>query len=1082
MSPFQLSPFQLSPFQLSPLSTMSFNGLDGAGISGTDINFAELGLSEILSGEVKVAGFSANRGLKDEAVLVRTDVAGTQVFAIVVGSNGAHSLAPYTLQIETSMPYDQAALDTGLAGCQPRTVSEGVGPGFGLPYSASLDPTTLLVTQAGRLGASDGAFWNTLKSLADHSAINGKIVSAPISAYAAWDNDPCSVEAANEVTDAIRDMILNELQSNPSIEFVVLVGSDDVVPFRRVADDTIVSNERHYLMSSFLRPGSPLFASVQQGYNLSDDFYVDVEPSPWQGRALFIPDLPIGRLVETPSEIAAAAQAFLNSNGQLNPISGFVTGYDFFKDGSEAMANALGAKLATNTLVNDQWSADQLRCKYLGRDSGTYTNCGPQVPGVNGINAHYTHFAALSAGGFTSGVSTDFLTSKEVAAPQGNAPSLERVLVFTMGCHAGLNVPSGSESAADPGLGIDSGLDFAQAMAIQRAIYVASTGYGLGDDEGIGGTERLMLNFAQELMKSGATAGTALVQAKHRYLGSLSAMTVYDEKSSIQTTLYGLPQYAVNAPAGPGTVTSNPSPAFQTTPRALGKLGLSGFGGSNSPSLFRALSIQQQAPQGLSVTPIFQAVSTANGTYYTVGGDAQATAGRPIQPRVLFEDITGGSQDPAHGVLITGGLFSDQENLNPVIARPTIEWEQNVSEPQTCLPAFWPSQLASVNTLDVGGGLLQTLVVIPGQFRCTSEGAPTVIGTQRLFNSLALELQRSPSSDFEAPIITSLDAQQGEAGALALTVRATDPSGISRIVVLVINEALGTLTSLEPGFSEGAPGAFTLTIPEPGENTLVLQVVDGAGNVAAATGKGANLSVITLAAAAEATVNENSPITLSATVTNFASLTGPVSYSWEFGDGAFATGQTADGTIAAVHTYPDDNPTGTPSDEYVTTLKVTDAAGGIGTANTVVTVLNVVPVVTPTSVTSPINEDGVANLAGSFTDVGVQDTHTATVNWGDGTIEPLPIVQGAGSGTYAASHRYLDDNPTGTPSDNYTITVTVTDDDTGAGTGAIIVTVNNVAPTVEAGPDQLASEGQTVSLASTLFHDIGTLDTHTATI
>src|SRR5438105_6219261 len=35
--------------------------------------------------------------------------------------------------------------------------------------------------------------------------------------------------------------------------------------------------------------------------------------------------------------------------------------------------------------------------------------------------------------------------------------------------------------------------------------------------------------------------------------------------------------------------------------------------------------------------------------------------------------------------------------------------------------------------------------------------------------------------------------------------------------------------------------------------------------------------------------------------------------------------------------------------------------------------------------------------------------------------------------TFSADHQYLDDNPTGTASDNVPVTVTVTDDDTGTG-------------------------------------------------
>ena len=43
-------------------------------------------------------------------------------------------------------------------------------------------------------------------------------------------------------------------------------------------------------------------------------------------------------------------------------------------------------------------------------------------------------------------------------------------------------------------------------------------------------------------------------------------------------------------------------------------------------------------------------------------------------------------------------------------------------------------------------------------------------------------------------------------------------------------------------------------------------------------------------------------------------------------------------------------------------------------------------------------------------------------------------------------HKYLDDNPTETPSDVYPITITLTDDDGGVATASTSVRVNNVAP------------------------------------
>ena len=1064
ISPFQLSPFQLSPFQLSPLSTMSFNGVDGDEISGTDIDFAELGLGDIVSGNVKIAGFSANRGTEAETVLIRVDAPGTQVFVVVVGSNEAYSLSPYSLQIEASIPFDQAVLAADLdpelypelaaiCGGEPRV--QGSYPLTTLKGDSALDgddiPLTLIVTQRERFISMYGqSAWDDtlakLTELADHQAVDGKIISLPSSIYDVWDTDTCSVPNANTVSDAIRTEILSQLDVNATIRYVVLTGDDDIVPFRRVPDETTISSERYYLMGSFLKAGSPLFASIQQGYNLTDDFYVDIQPSPWQGRALYVPDRAIGRLVETPGEIRAAAQAFLDSNGQLDPDTAFVSGYDFFTDGSLKMAEELSAVLSTNALINDSWSIEDLRCQYLGVSDG---DPACVISGVNAVNAHYTHYAAVSAGGYNgaNGLDlTDYISSAEVA---GSPESLAGTIVYTMGCHAGLNVPDWSAIAADPGLGIDPALDFVQAMARQRAIYIASTGYGLGDDEGLGGTERLLAIFSGELVQGDVVAGGALVTAKQRYLNSLSTMTVYDEKSSIQTTFYGMPQYTV-LPI-----------VVESTSQAT----------------------EQASVDTAQIAPVLTEIVTTDGSYYTADGDAQSTAGRPIQPRVVIDLDTDPINGPVHGALILGNSFQDIEPFDPVITRPTTEWESDTAEPQTCLPSHWPSELATVNSLETADGLIQSLVVVPGQFRCTSGEVSPITGTQRIYESTTLELLRSTSLDFGAPAVGGLDIQPAAGAEIEFTIDAGDPSGIERIVVLRINSTTGqTSVAADVTTTDPSAGSFTVAIPAPGDDALLIQVVDGAGNVATATGKGANLTVITVITEPDVSVNENTELWLNATVDNFETLTPPVSYIWEFGDGIFATGQTSNGQISVSHVYPDDDPTGTPSDQYETTLKVTDAAGGIGNAATTVTVVNVVPDVVILTTVSPIDEDGYSTVTGEFTDISNLDTHTATIDWGDGTVGPLPIVQSAGSGTFAGSHQYLDDDPSGTESDVYTVTVTVTDDDTGSGIAQAPIVVNNLSPTVDAGPDQTATEGAVVSLVGVLFNDVGTLDTHSATI
>lgn len=158
-------------------------------------------------------------------------------------------------------------------------------------------------------------------------------------------------------------------------------------------------------------------------------------------------------------------------------------------------------------------------------------------------------------------------------------------------------------------------------------------------------------------------------------------------------------------------------------------------------------------------------------------------------------------------------------------------------------------------------------------------------------------------------------------------------------------------------------------------------------------------------------------------------------------------------------------------------------SGGLGNSASIdLSVDNVAPSLDPLSLSSPvINENGSVTVSGTFTDPGTLDTHEVVIDWGDGssaTVINLPL----GARSFSATHQYLDDNPTGTPSDDYTITATVTDDDTGVGSNTETVTVNNVAPVITTFTTDSpfcggADENEMVT-ATLDFTDAGSLDTH----
>jgi hypothetical protein len=71
-------------------------------------------------------------------------------------------------------------------------------------------------------------------------------------------------------------------------------------------------------------------------------------------------------------------------------------------------------------------------------------------------------------------------------------------------------------------------------------------------------------------------------------------------------------------------------------------------------------------------------------------------------------------------------------------------------------------------------------------------------------------------------------------------------------------------------------------------------------------------------------------------------------------------------------------------------------------------------------------------ITASYSDPGTSDTHTATIDWGDGTVTNGVVNQGTRQIT--GSHRYV-------TLGDFTATVTVTDDDGGGASDSFTVAV-----------------------------------------
>ena len=139
------------------------------------------------------------------------------------------------------------------------------------------------------------------------------------------------------------------------------------------------------------------------------------------------------------------------------------------------------------------------------------------------------------------------------------------------------------------------------------------------------------------------------------------------------------------------------------------------------------------------------------------------------------------------------------------------------------------------------------------------------------------------------------------------------------------------------------------------------------------------------------------------------------------------------------------------------------------------------PVLSNLAVTTPINENSSAMLSGSIGSPIAGNSFALSVDWGDGS--PVQNFNyPAGTTSFNATHQYLDDNPTTTPSDTYTINLTLTTTG-GSDTDTIAVTVNNVAPTAGnlALSPSPAVGGSPATLTGTVS-DVGSLDAQTIVI
>jgi uncharacterized delta-60 repeat protein len=786
---------------------------EGTRLSSSGEPLAPEAVQDIVLENRPVVGISTNRGTDVDTVDVIAPFAGDYLVQ-VSGYNGAFSNSAYALRFTLAPPLAARP-------CAPVSFPNPAGAAGTLPATIGGSTKTLFLMHAPRLAAMFGAsavsnLRSQLGTLAARPEVAGEIwdVSrdAPVAQrYTEWDQTSCDPERANAVVRAINAMVDARTDlANGQVVHVVLVGGDQAIPMARIPDLTQQANERGYAGALAFTGNSSIAAAFERGYQLSDDPYGDARPTPYLNRHLYVSDVGLGRLVESPAEMSRVITSYINAGGVLDPTTALTAGYDFMGDVARDIDAKVAGKIPTaanRTLLVDHPTAGTAERSFtrqeLAQDLGTRT------PELASINGHYDHGTLLpGVAGGSPGLADDLYT----AAQHAEGPDQTGSIFFTMGCHSGVSV---SDLLIGAGAGAESTArvrDWAQAQASKAGgAYVGQTGYGVGLDATIALSERILSGFAKNLASGTMTAGQALAFSKQSYLGSLGVYGVYDEKVLTEATMFGLPMWRLGNAA--------PAPAPTAVPT----------------SIDAATGLPVAA---VTVTPTFGSpTSTGEGSFYALDGQVLTTNGRPIQPLTTIDVTQPSATGVARDGVITELVSSDVTGFDPVFARPVVDDASSESELDSTNVAF-PSSLVAVTDLRSPQGRRQNLVVVPARFQGTGRDAQgDAVGIERLFSKVKTDVYYSNASDLFDPDILSTQAVR-VGTATTFVVRTTDRTDVGagqvkRVVVMAHDESSNVWKKVELVQDGSDPQRWTGGAAFAGELIeYSAQAVDQSGNVA----------------------------------------------------------------------------------------------------------------------------------------------------------------------------------------------------------------------------------------------------------
>ena len=665
-----------------------------------------------------LVAFASTPGPGDESITASTFNNTGEFYVRVSSRNGAASASPFTVSVSRNDEPSCAGV-TEVPGTPTASAA-------GLKTLVLFDSSRMPATTAGNSAADVATLRSTLASFAGRGDVKAAIVDLAGNTRIQTLNDQATAHkgcpyAKNLVASAIKDIVNAYRATNSTLQYVVLVGPDGAIPFFRYPDEGLLGPESDYVPP--VASDSSSEASLRLNNVLGQDEYGSSQTLALGSSTLPLPDLSVGRLVETAQEATGLLQAYnalpdggVGSPGATvaTPTKALVTGYDFLEDAANSITADLQAGIGTgspvDTLISPNnispqdprsWTASQLRTQLLGSRHDLMF-----------LGGHFSANSALAADFATSVLSTELATA---------AADFTNAIVFSIGCHSGYNIDD-----TDAIAGVTAPLDWAQAFSRKKATLIAGTGYQYGDTDFLEYSERIYAGFARQLRygTGSVSVGQALTKAKQQYLKDTPDIRGLHRKSLLQSALFGLPMLSVNMPGIRLTAPSDGSTVtpvgFATNPGQT--LGLTSADVNVNDTL---------APTQVTLTDPTRTNPTV-ATYFR-GPDGVVT--NPAEPALpLANKNVSVAGQVLRGVGFRGGAYADQ-TLLPLTGAATTEL-RGVHTPFTS-PVFYPMRLATVNYLDALSGGSTRLMVTPVQHRSLPNSTQS---TARVYSNVNVRL------------------------------------------------------------------------------------------------------------------------------------------------------------------------------------------------------------------------------------------------------------------------------------------------------------------------------------------------------